>query len=354
MEPVIAPDTPRRFLLPALFLVALGFLVFRVLGELVEPVAWAAILAYATWPVHVRVRTLLRGRAGWSALAMVVILGAALLVPVSWLAVIAQRELAEFFRNLPGWLEGKPELPGWIARIPFLGDELGFVFEQFEDLQGLVRSYFLPRLSGISGNLLNVLEGAGFLVAKSLFTLFLMFFAYRDGDLLVCEVRRGLILGLGRRGADYLATAELTTRAVFYGIVMTALVQGLVAGLGYWGVGLPSPALLTVVTLVAALVPFGTVVVWVSASLWLVFHGQAVAGIALFLWGALVVSWVDNIVRPVVISRTTHIPFVVVMLGVLGGLSGFGFIGLFLGPVILAIALAVWKEWLHGRQRTTG
>jgi predicted PurR-regulated permease PerM len=89
--------------------------------------------------------------------------------------------------------------------------------------------------------------------------------------------------------------------------------------------------------------------VWVSASLWLVFHGGQWAGFGLFLWGALVVSWVDNLVRPLVISRTTRIPFVLVMLGVLGGLTSFGFIGLFVGPVILAIGLAVWREWLHYR-----
>jgi predicted PurR-regulated permease PerM len=185
--------------------------------------------------------------------------------------------------------------------------------------------------------------------AKWLFTLFLMFFFYRDGSVLMADVRQGLRRGLGERAEDYLATAELTTKAVVYGIVMTAVVQGAAAGLGYWGVGLPAPVLLTLLTLFAALIPFGTLVVWVSASLWLLFHGQHWAGVALFLWGALVVSWVDNLVRPLVISRTTRIPFVLVMLGVLGGLTSFGFIGLFVGPVILAIALAVWREWLHGQ-----
>lgn len=112
------------------------------------------------------------------------------------------------------------------------------------------------------------------------------------------------------------------------------------------GAGLKAPVLLGLFTMFAALIPFGTVVVWTSAGLWLLFHGQQWAGIGLLLWGALVVSWIDNVVRPLVISRTTQIPFVLVMLGVLGGLGSFGFIGLFVGPVILAIGLAVWREWL--------
>jgi predicted PurR-regulated permease PerM len=342
-------DRLPRYISLGLFLLGLGFLVFKVLRELIEPVAWTVILVYATWPAHAWLTNRMRGRSGWSALIMVIVLGAVVIIPLIGLTAVLQGEIADFFRQLPAWLEGKPELPSWIARIPFLGDELRFVFDQFEDLQGLVRQHVLPRLTGFSGNLLGMLEGAGFVAAKWIFTLFLMFFFYRDGSALVAEVRQGLELGLGERANDYLATAELTTKAVVYGIVMTAIVQGGVAGLGYWGAGMQAPVMLTLFTMFIALIPFGTVAVWVSASLWLVFHGEQWAGFGLFLWGVLVVSWVDNLVRPLVISRTTRIPFVLVMLGVLGGLTSFGFIGLFVGPVILAIGLAVWREWLHYR-----
>lgn len=339
-----------RYVSLGLFLAGLGFLVARVLRELLEPVAWASILAYATWPIYLRLTSLLRGRGGLGALVLVLVLGTAVIVPLVVLSAVLQREIAEFFRTLPEALEGKPVLPPWVFRVPFFGDELQLVLGQFEDLQGMAREYLVPRLAGLSGKVLTVLGGAGFVLANGLFTLFLMFFFYRDGAALVADVRKGLRLGLGPRADDYFATAEITTKAVVYGIVMTALVQAATAGLGYWGVGLPAPVLLTMVTLFAALVPFGTMLVWISAGIWLVAHGEYWPGAAMFLWGALVVSWVDNVVRPLVISRTTQIPFVLVMLGVLGGLAGFGFIGLFLGPVILAVALAVWREWL----RSTG
>lgn len=347
-------DRVARYIIPGLFLAGLGFLIFKVLRELIEPVAWAIILVYSTWPLHIRVQQWLHGRNGWSAFLMVAVLGGALIVPFIGLSVVLHGEIGDFFRQLPGWLESKPEVPPWIARIPFLGDELRFVFDQFEDLQGLVRRYAIPWVTGLSGKLVGMLEGVGFIAAKLFFTLFLMFFFYRDGKLLVSEVRRGLVQGLGERAYDYLSTAEITIKAVVYGIVLTAIVQGGVAGLGYWGVGMQAPVLLGLFTVFVALIPFGTVAVWAGASLWLVFHGENWAGFALFLWGALVVSWVDNVVRPLVISRTTRIPFVLVMLGVLGGLTSFGFIGLFVGPVILAIGLAVWREWLRSPAANLG
>lgn len=100
------------------------------------------------------------------------------------------------------------------------------------------------------------------------------------------------------------------------------------------------------VTALVALIPFGTPLVWGAAAMWLLFSGQTTAGIGLLLWGVLVVSWVDNIVRPIMLSRGSDIPFILALFGVLGGLAAFGLVGLFLGPVILAVALAVWREWL--------
>lgn len=336
-----------RDVIPGLFLAALAFLIFRTLEELIEPIAWSAILAYATWPLYAQFQRGFGGRSGWSAAAMVLLIGSALAAPLLGLTAVLQGEIVEFYRQLPAWLEGKPELPAWVTAIPYLGDELRLAFDPFGDLQGLLRQHLQPRLSGLAGKFLGMLEGAGFLAGKSFFSLFLLFFFFRDGHRLVADIRLGLLLGLGQRADDYLATVEITTRAVVYGIVLTAIAQGIVAGLGYWGAGLKAPVLLGLVTAVVAMIPFGTPVVWISASLWLVLHGEPWAGFGLFLWGVLVVSWVDNVIRPLVISRTTRIPFVVVMLGVLGGLAGFGFIGLFLGPVILAIGLAAWREWLR-------
>lgn len=323
------------------------YLIFQVMSAFLEPIGWAVILVYATWPLHVRFTRLLEGHNSVSALGMTLLLAALLVIPFIGLTIVLQAEMVEFFQRLPAWLDQKPELPAWLGRIPILGAELQFIFDQFEDLQGLMRRYVLPWLTGLSGKVLSMLEGVGYLGAKLFFTVFLMFFVYRDGQRLIYEVRQGLLLALGERANEYLSTAEVTIKAVVYGIVLTAIAQGVMAGIGYWIAGIRAPVLLAAFTTFFALIPFGTVAVWAGASLWLLLNGDYWAGVVLFLWGSLVVSWVDNLVRPLVISHTTRIPFVVVMFGVLGGLASFGFIGLFLGPVILAVGMAVWHEWLE-------
>jgi Predicted permease len=160
-------------------------------------------------------------------------------------------------------------------------------------------------------------------------------------------MRRMVHQVLGQRGDNYLQTVANTIRAVIYGILATALAQGALAGLGYWAAGLPAPVLLAVITLLFSFLPFGTPLVWGAASIWLLVHGQIAAGVGLALWGALVVSWIDNLIRPLVISSAVHIPFLLVLFGVLGGILTFGLLGLFLGPVILAVLLAIWREWLQ-------
>ncbi len=120
----------------------------------------------------------------------------------------------------------------------------------------------------------------------------------------------------------------------------------MLAGLGYWGAGVRAPVLLAVMTSLVALVPWGTPLVWLPVAAWLLLTGHTAAGIGLLLWGMLVVSWVDNLLRPLVISNAAHIPFLLVLFGVIGGAAAFGLIGLFVGPVILAMAVGLWREWL--------
>ena len=174
-----------------------------------------------------------------------------------------------------------------------------------------------------------------------------MFFLYRSGDALLDQTRRVLHRAIGPRVDHYLHAVGATTRAVVFGLVLTALAQGSLAGLGYAVAGVEGPVLLGALTALLALLPFGAPLVWVPAGVWLLMNGQVVAGVGLLAWGALVVSWIDNLIRPLVISNATDIPFLLVMFGVLGGLAAFGLVGIFVGPVVLAVVLAVWREWLE-------
>jgi Ca2+-transporting ATPase len=128
--------------------------------------------------------------------------------------------------------------------------------------------------------------------------------------------------------------------------VLAATGQGLVAGIGYAVVGVKAPLLFGIITALLAMVPMGATLVWMPLAISLILTDQLWAGIGLMLWGILVISTVDNVIRPIVISGASRMPFLVILFGVLGGLSAFGVVGLFLGPVILSVLMAVWKAWL--------
>jgi predicted PurR-regulated permease PerM len=192
---------------------------------------------------------------------------------------------------------------------------------------------------------LRLLGDIGLTAFKFAFALLTAFFLYRDGEDLLQQFGRLLHGLLGARADAYLHAVGGTIRAVLYGLVLTALAQGALAGLGYWAAGVHAPAILGVLTVIFALIPFGTPLVWGAVSLWLLASGDTLAAAGLAAWGALVVSQIDNLLRPMVISSATRIPYILVLFGVLGGIAAFGLVGLFLGPIVIAVMLAVWREW---------
>jgi predicted PurR-regulated permease PerM len=331
---------------PTLFLAGLLALAYGVMKHFIVPVAWAAILVYMSWPLYAKLASATGGRGTLAALVMTAALSSLIVAPLTWASILTQREIVEFYGNLPAWLELKPALPEFATRIPLLGGELQALLEQFDDLRALLRERGVPWLRQISGQLFGVMGNLGYFAAQTGFTLLTVFFLYRDGRIFIKQIRTVLSRALGARLEGYIATVERTVKAVMHGIVLTAMAQASLAGIGYWFVGLNAPVLLALVTLFFALIPFGTPLVWGSASLWLLAQGEIWPGVSLILWGSLVVSWIDNLVRPLIISGTGKFPFLLVMFGVLGGLARFGMIGLFVGPVVLAVSLAVWRGWL--------
>jgi predicted PurR-regulated permease PerM len=343
----------RRIIL-GLLLGGLVILTYSVLHLFLVPMAWAGILAYATWPLYERLRRLLRGNATGSAFIMTLLLTAAFILPMLWLVALLRSELTDAYATVAAYLaEGPHPLPELIAGIPFLGDRLQEFLDQLSGDPTAVRTQITQWVEQRADDVLNILGGVGRNAAKFGLALVAVFFLYRDGENVLNQIRRVLHRFLGARVDAYLAAAGGMTKAVVWGLVATAVGQGIVAGLGYWWAGLQAPLLLGAITALVALIPFGTPFTWGSIGVWLVLTGEVVPGIGLLLWGTLVVSWVDNLVRPLVISSATRIPFLLVMFGVLGGLAAFGLVGLFIGPVILAVLMAVWREWLEETQSTT-
>lgn len=327
---------------------ALIYLTYSILSPFLIPVAWAAILAFVTWPMRTRLLRLVGGRINLTAAIMTMFLAATLIGPLAWLLVILQSELRTLYSLAAEFLARDTlPIPAFLQlHFPAIANELTRLWNVAHDDPVAMRSNLQSVLNLGFAQFGLVAGEIGRNLAKFMFTLFALFFFFRDGPAVLRQLRQALAHMTQRQGERYLLAAGNMTRAVVFGIVLTALGQGALAGIGYAVAGAPNPVFLTLITFVIALVPFGTPFAWGAVALWLFANGQTLEAAGLAMWGMFVVSWVDNIIRPLVISNATHISFLLVMFGVLGGLASFGMIGLFIGPVILAVVIAIWQEWL--------
>ncbi|MDI1230805.1 MAG: calcium-translocating P-type ATPase, PMCA-type [Methylobacter sp.] len=344
-------NTPIRQLIPGILLAGLLLLGFMVLHEFLLTLTWALIIAYVAWPAYRCLRHRLNGNATLSAALMTTMIAAVIFLIVYWLAAMLQDELKTAYQTLiSGFNPDTYRLPDFIKRIPWLGNTAQHWLDRVIDDRAGVAAQFAGWAQQWSGEFAKFLGGIGQYIMKLGVILVTVFFCFRDGDEGVRQLNQGLVRFLGKYQHVYLQAAGHTTRAVVYGLVLAALGQGMLAGLGYAVAGVQAPVLLATVTALLALIPMGATLVWMPISIMLILTGQSWQGVGLLLWGFLVVSTVDNVIRPLVISGASRVPFLVVLFGVLGGLTTFGMVGLFLGPVILAVLLSVWQSWLKLQQ----
>ncbi|OOR87069.1 AI-2E family transporter [Moraxella caviae] len=334
-------------LLALTLLTILIVLCFQVVHFFISPAIWAAILAYVTFPLYRFFHQKVQLGATLSALIMTVVISLLIGVPLIVGVFFLQQEVVSFYGMAIRRLQaGYVDLPESVKNLPVIGqqikDTLWEINKDPEASMAAVRQWVQSHL--YYGKM--AFDVALKAMAKLGMALMTLFFFYRDGLSLMRQIRQALRNIVGDRIDDYINSVGATTQAVIYGIGLTALAQALLAGMGYVVAGAPNPILLTIITFVAALIPFGTPFAWGGVALWLFMQGHTYEGIGLALWGILVISWVDNLIRPIVISGATKIPFIIIFIGVLGGLTAFGFVGLFVGPVILSIALAIWREWI--------
>lgn len=342
------PTAPwfRRLLVSGLILGIL-LLTFSVLQPFIVPLIWGAILAYVAWPLHLRVLRMVGGRNPLASLITTLVVTVIIVVPLVWLILMLRVEAVAAYSAIQDFLATKPVLPQAIRDLPYVGAQAQEILNQVAADPKALRGQFLLMMEQSSVEVTRLIGGAGRNIAKLFFAVFSMYFLLRDGPRLMREARAVLEGILGPRVHDYIDAAGATTQAVVYALMLGALAQGLAAGIGYWIFGVEAPVLMGAVTVIIALIPFGAPVVWGSLATWALIRGEMVDGIGLILWGLILVSWVDNIVRPLVISNATRMPFLLVVFGVLGGVLAFGLVGLFIGPVLLAVSLAIWREWLE-------
>jgi predicted PurR-regulated permease PerM len=331
----------------AIALLALGC--FLVLQPFLGAILFAGILCLSTWPFYVGLRSRMGGRSWLAAVLLVMFLVIALALPIALGAqgiVTHSGQVVELFR---GFLAQRDsfELPGWIRDIPLVGAQLdGYVralLAGSTELTDLVRGLGDPA----KAFMVTVGRAVGQGVIQVLIAIFVAYFFYRDGE----RVRQVVVETVRRIAGDEHGTAIVVTaanaiRGVVYGLIGTALAQAAVAFVGFVIAGVPGAFLLAAVTFILSLVPMGPVVIWGGAAAWLYFHGSVGMAIFMVIWGVAVISSVDNFIKPILMSRAGNLSMLLVVLGVFGGAVAFGFIGLFIGPALLAVAWNVLRVWL--------
>lgn len=340
--------TLQRVLLFGLFFILL-YLGYDVVKYFIVPVLWASIIAYMTWPIYKRIlRFCGEKRTSLSAAIMTVLLTLVVGLPFTFAIFLLQHEGRNLFFDLQRQLaSGHVSVPDVIRELPIVGKEVGRIVREINADPQVFFSNISVWIQGHLNYGRFVLSEISRNIVKFSFAIMSLFFFYRDGQTIVHQVSKALEKVIGPRIQHYMDTISETTRAVVYGIGLTAVAQAFLAGISYYVAGVPNPMLLTIMTFLMALIPFGPPVAYGSVSLWLFSQGHTIEAIGVMAWGVCIVSTADNVIRPLVISGATKIPFLLIMFGVLGGLASFGLVGLFIGPVILAVLLAIWREWLH-------
>ena len=344
-HPNLAPRIQR--LLPVVLIAGLIALAYTVLSPFLVSITWAGILAYITWPVFIRMRGWCGQRPNLTAFIAVLLMGATIVFPMLWLVYLIEEELVAGYGLASAYLaKGDPTLPVAIQNIPWIGGFFqNWLAAHFEDTAGL-KLHIAQWIAQESSQIVLLFGGVGRTAAKLAFALITLFFFYRDGEYVFSQMRTALQAALGQRVDIYLTAAGNMSRAIVISVIFAALVQGLIAALGYWILDVNAPGLLGLATGLASVVPFfGTVLVWGPICAGLMLEGHYLQGFGLIAWGVFLIHPADNLIRPLLISNATSTPILLVMFGVLGGLAAFGLVGLFVGPMILAVGSAVWLEW---------
>ena len=319
-----------------------------VLRPFMGAILFAGVLFLSTWQAFANLRERWRGRGTLAALALVLAMMIALVLPIALVAEALVLNSAGAVEGLKSFLERRSELavPEFVAGIPLVGawiDEYArMLLQSREELVALAKRLAVPAQAMLVAMGSAIGEG----LVQILIALFVAFFFYRDGE----QVRRLLLEGMrrlaGEHGAVIATTAHSAVKGVVYGLLGTAFAQAAVALLGFLIAGVPGALLLAALTFVLSLVPMGPVIIWGGAAAWLYSHDHTGWAVFMVIYGIAVISSVDNFIKPILMSRAGNLSMLLVVLGVFGGAVAFGFIGLFVGPALLAVGWSVTKAWL--------
>jgi len=321
---------------------------FVILRPFLPSLVWAAMIVVTTWPVMLRVQEWLWGKRGLAVLVMIVTLVVVLVMPF-WVALATIIDNAHRIgESLESFQKSNiPPPPSWIQNVPMAGPKLAATWQeiatagpegiilQIKPYSGRAAKWFVDQ----AGNL-------GKIFVQFLLTVIIATILYLRGDTAAAGIRSFARRLGGQRGEEVAILAGKATRGVALGVVVTALAQSLLGGIGLAATGVPTAAVLTAIMFMLCVAQIGPGLVLIPAVIWLFWGNHHIAGSVLLVWSVVVVS-LDNVLRPVLIKKGADLPLLLIFAGVIGGLIAFGIVGIFIGPVVLAVAFTLLQAWVE-------
>ncbi len=352
----------RQQLFSIVFFVLLVLLLYQIglmLQPFVFPALWAGLLAHWLFPLHVRLTKLLGGKETASAAVLTVGALAVVVVPLVVMGVLLVREAEAAEQTIRAWIAdgGLQRLLDQLATVPLIGGWL-HTMAASTDLEALSAERSVVEGAKVLsqffvGQMGDLLVNALVLVTDFFIMLLVLFFLFRDGRQWLAVIYDLIPMDASHKD-KILVRLDQTIRAVVKGVLVTAIVQGLLAGAAYLALSVPFPVVLTALTIILAPIPFGgTALVWGPVALYLFWTGSMAKALVMLAWGIGVVSMVDQILRPWLIGQEVQIPVLLLVLSVLGGLALYGILGLFVGPVLVSLLLTlvqIYREEYASRE----
>lgn len=326
-----------------------------VLHPFLAAVLFAGVLCVTLWPLYLRLKKLLRCGDTLSALVMTILLILVIILPtillLSTLGDVIHQIISGLMPRLQDTIILTP--PAWVQQIPWFGAQIAAYLQQLTDNREALMTLLQPMQEPLRQTALAIIKLVSNGILQLLLVIFISFFLFRDGAQLADQLRQAARRLGGDLGEEMLALSRGTVYGVMIGIVGTALAQAVVAFIGFVVADVPGALLLGMGTFFLSMIPVGPPLIWGGAAFWLYSQGETGWAIGMVIYGVAVISSVDNFAKPILISRSASLPILLIALGVFGGILAFGFIGIFLGPTLLALAHTLFLRWIRQPERST-
>lgn len=343
-KPFLLMPTPlARWMLVGLFALAVYFFY-----GFIVPVLIALVISVATWPLYQRLLARVHHRRTLAATIALIIAIIFLVAPLVIMAGFAINEVGNWFRWATEVNQTGAPVPQWLASLPVVGEWLAEQWDQYIGHPGMIGE--ITRLShkeGISGLYHSFIAASGSLlhvVLNVIFVLITLFFLYRDGLMFVAQLDRVGEYVFPARWTRFSRIVPLAINSTVVGMGIIAIGEGIILGLAYWIAGVPSPVVLGLITGVMALIPGGAPLCFTLVSGYLLASGATMEGVLLFAWGCTELFFVDKFLRPRLVGGPMQMPFLPTFFGLIGGVKTMGFLGLFIGPALMALMVTIWRE----------